>query len=905
MVAGDFNADGKDDIAALYDYGGGTCQMHVFLTNSAGTEVEGGYWQTWYACTTAGYYYANQVTGRMVAGDFNGDGKDDIAAMYDYGDNKAQLHYLLTNSTVGGFDSTAWHVSEMNTNYNAALVQWRMVSGDYDGDGKDDIAALYDYTYYDATDSGQVQVFRSTGTDFASKEWWYYGGKRAYDASKTAGLVSADYNGDGKAEIHALYDMGSGQANVYEFRKKEDFALDRFALVTDARNSYAVLVEDENAASGLLESVTNGTNAAIRYTYDGNGNITEIHEGTQLKARYAYDSLNQLIREDNAYTGKTVTYTYDAGGNILGKTEYTYTTGELGSPTRSVVYGYTDSTWKDLLTSYDGTAITYDEIGNPLNWRGGMSFTWQNGRQLAGISKDGLTASYAYNDSGIRLRKTVNGVETRYFLNGSLILSEITGDVQTDYYYDESGNVFGFKRGDSEYYYIRNGQGDIIGILDSSGTQIVSYVYDSWGKLVSVTDASGNDKSGDASFIGNLNPFRYRGYYYDTESGLYYLQSRYYDPEVGRFINADAEVASVGESVQGYNLFAYCFNNPVNLFDENGNWPSWAKKLVAAVAVVAVVTVVAAVTVATAGAGTAVAAVAVGAAKGAAIGLVTGAATGAATGYLATGTLEGTLNGMADGALSGSITGAVTGGIQGGMSYTPKPTAATTPSSGACFVQGTAVLTSTGLVAIEKLRSGDRVWAENPETGERALKEVVQTFVRETDELIHISVLEEEIIATAEHPFYVPQKGWTSAVQLRAGDILVLNNGKYVTVEKVQHEFLEVPVKVYNFEVQDFHTYYVGRNSVLVHNACSVPKSTPKLTKSTGVKNTPDQNAVIQLAKENRKGLSMENAKTLVEWAKEYNLPGNPRIDMGHPGRGIVSQSPHAHIGPVNHIPIF
>ena len=557
VVAGDFNADGKDDIAALYDYGGGTCQMHVFLTNSAGTEVEGGYWQTWYACTTAGYYYANQVTGRMVAGDFNGDGKDDIAAMYDYGDNKAQIHYLLTNSTGSGFDSTAWHVSEMNTNYNAALVQWRMVSGDYDGDGKDDIAALYDYTYYDATDSGQVQVFRSTGTDFASKEWWYYGGKRAYDASKTAGLVSADYNGDGKAEIHALYDMGSGQANVYEFRKKEDFALDRFALVTDAWNSYAVLVEDENAASGLLESVTNGTNAAIRYTYDGNGNITEIREGTQLKARYAYDSLNQLIREDNAYTGKTVTYTYDAGGNILGKTEYTYTTGELGSPTRSVVYGYTDSTWKDLLTSYDGTAITYDEIGNPLNWRGGMSFTWQNGRQLAGISKDGLTASYAYNDSGIRLRKTVNGVTTQYYLNGSLILSEVTGNVQTDYYYDESGNVFGFKRGDSEYYYIRNGQGDIIGILDSSGTQIVSYVYDSWGKLVSISGSQ-------AETIGETNPFRYRGYYYDTESGLYYLQSRYYDPEVGRFLNADSAIGVNGD-IHAYNLFAYCKNGPVSL----------------------------------------------------------------------------------------------------------------------------------------------------------------------------------------------------------------------------------------------------------------------------------------------------------------------------------------------------
>ena len=210
------------------------------------------------------------------------------------------------------------------------------------------------------------------------------------------------------------------------------------------------------------------------------------------------------------------------------------------------------------------------KIGNPLNWRGGMSFTWQNGRQLAGISKDGLTASYAYNDSGIRLRKTVNGVATQYYLNGSMIVAEVTGDVQTDYYYDESGNVFGFKRGDSEYYYIHNGQGDIIGILDSSGTQIVSYVYDSWGKLVSISGSQ-------AETIGEANPFRYRGYYYDTETGLYYLNSRYYDPEVGRFLNADGEIANIGGEVSGYNLFSYCFNNPVNMSDFISQWPNWGK----------------------------------------------------------------------------------------------------------------------------------------------------------------------------------------------------------------------------------------------------------------------------------------------------------------------------------------
>ena len=150
----------------------------------------------------------------------------------------------------------------------------------------------------------------------------------------------------------------------------------------------------------------------------------------------------------------------------------------------------------------------------------------------------------------------------QYYLNGSMIVAEVTGDVQTDYYYDESGNVFGFKRGNSEYYYIRNGQGDIIGILDSSGTQVVSYVYDSWGKLVSISGSQ-------ADTIGEMNPFRCRGYYYDTESGLYYLQSRYYDPEIGRFINADGWLGANGD-ILAYNLLAYCGNNPVNLSDPTG-----------------------------------------------------------------------------------------------------------------------------------------------------------------------------------------------------------------------------------------------------------------------------------------------------------------------------------------------
>ncbi len=199
--------------------------------------------------------------------------------------------------------------------------------------------------------------------------------------------------------------------------------------------------------------------------------------------------------------------------------------------------------------------------------------------------------------------------------------------------------------------------------VDSTGAAVVSYIYDSWGKLIASTGTLANT-------VGLNNPFRYRGYVYDTETGWYYLQSRYYNPELCRFVSADVYL-STGQGVLGHNAFAYCGNNPVNMSDETGTWPSWVKKVVAAVAVVAVVAAVAAVTVATAGAGTAAAVIAVGAAKGAAIGMASGAAIGAATGAVrhrvSTGSWSGAgtaaLNGMGDGALSGAVTGAITGAV--------------------------------------------------------------------------------------------------------------------------------------------------------------------------------------------------------------------------------------------------
>ena len=197
-----------------------------------------------------------------------------------------------------------------------------------------------------------------------------------------------------------------------------------------------------------------------------------------------------------------------------------------------------------------------------------MSFTWVNGRQLGALQKGDLNVSYSYNSDGLRVSKTVNGVKTEYVWDGSSLIGQKTGNNVLVYLYAADG-LAGFQYNGVNYYYLKNGQGDVIGILNSSGTLVAKYTYDAWGNLLSVTDAAGTDKSADASFIGNINPIRYRSYYYDTETGVYYLQSRYYDPEVGRFINADG-ILGANQDILSYNLFAYCSNNPINFCDSTG-----------------------------------------------------------------------------------------------------------------------------------------------------------------------------------------------------------------------------------------------------------------------------------------------------------------------------------------------
>ena len=211
----------------------------------------------------------------------------------------------------------------------------------------------------------------------------------------------------------------------------------------------------------------------------------------------------------------------------------------------------------------------------------GASYSWQ-GRELTKVTSGSNTYSYKYNADGIRTSKTVNGTKTEFFLNGSQILAQKTGDATMLFFYDSTGKRVGFANGDTLYYYLYNVQGDVIAIMRAATGQVVArYSYDAWGKCT-VTNASGYT-------VGEKNPFRYRGYYYDTETGLYYLNSRYYNPEFGRFINADTtDVLSLPyyHPVQ-YNLFSYCNNNPVNDSDNDGQL-SWLAKIAIGVAAIAV-----------------------------------------------------------------------------------------------------------------------------------------------------------------------------------------------------------------------------------------------------------------------------------------------------------------------------
>lgn len=310
------------------------------------------------------------------------------------------------------------------------------------------------------------------------------------------------------------------------------------------------------------------------YESDALGNITKITDSTFGFHSYEYDSRGFLIKADDE------TYSYDKNGNIVKKGDYTLTY---------------DSSIKDRLVSFNGTKIEYDS-SNPLNPRKYGSNTYQfEGRRLVRWLYGGGYYDYVYNDEGLRIKKTdYRGITWNYIYDGNKLIREKSINNTLDFLYDEYDNLYGFIKDNSEkYLYIRDQLQNIIGITDINGKIVVKYSYDAWGALKNIEDTS-------SSGIGKLNPFRFKGYYYDNESSMYYCKTRYYVPQWGRWLSADSPSELKPENITELNLFCYCNNNPILGYDPNGliNWWKLGAIILGAVAIVAAV----AVTVATCGA---------------------------------------------------------------------------------------------------------------------------------------------------------------------------------------------------------------------------------------------------------------------------------------------------------------
>ena len=311
------------------------------------------------------------------------------------------------------------------------------------------------------------------------------------------------------------------------------------------------------SVTNLVSSITQpGCNCG--YGYDDNGNIASATLNGKWTG-YTYDALGQLIQvNDHSDTrsgenGTTWKYTYDLGGNILKKERFAYA--DTTTPLETVTYTYGDANWRDKLTAVNGSTICYDAIGNPLN-DGTWTYTWQNGRQLQKMQKAGVTVEFVYNADGLRVQKTVNGVATKYTLHGKNVVHMTSGADELHFFYDAQNRPAVVVYNGTAYAYVKSLQGDVVAILDENGNAVVSYGYDAWGAPLWCTGEL-------AETLGKVQPFRYRGYVFDEETGLYYLRSRYYNPRWGRFVNADGAIIQK-------NLFAYCSNGPIVGYDPSG-----------------------------------------------------------------------------------------------------------------------------------------------------------------------------------------------------------------------------------------------------------------------------------------------------------------------------------------------
>lgn len=534
-----------------------------------------------YADANVGQRYVyNELTGN-VDREINRLGVETTYTYYDTGEKKTESFdiYEYQYNVKGGL--TKVYVDGVNTlsnnydeNYNLTsevYANGQSIRYEYDDNGNlikqyhnDNISAYLTYTY-DEDNTLLEKVNTDTGLKYV------YGDNNSVNIYKISDNTL----------VHSYNEFISEADEENDVDEKTDVTETNFGVtysstIKDGSISYDFgnntveysYTENDNSITSNFIKYNNSSVLSSSYTHDNNGNITEKTYNNSISVTNVYDDKGRI--SSTSYGNKTYNYTYDANGQLTAangpnySAEYTYDSrGNITSKNvngATTTFRYVNNGWNDKLTSVNSTNLTYDANGNLLTY-GDKSFTWSSGRNLDCITDGDNIYSYTYDENGIRTSKTVNGLTTYYNSKDGVILSQSDG-IDTMYFqYDSNGIPLGFIHNGVQYFYITNQMGDVIAITDTDGTVVGNYEYDAWG-TVTLSDSD----------IANLNPLRYRGYYYDNETGYYYLQSRYYDANICGFINSDDLEFIDKNAYCGTNSFSYCANDPINKSDPTGHF---------------------------------------------------------------------------------------------------------------------------------------------------------------------------------------------------------------------------------------------------------------------------------------------------------------------------------------------
>jgi RHS repeat-associated protein len=645
------------------------------------------------------------------------------------------------------------------------------------------------------------------------------------------GFDEYEYDYAGNITSHTSNSLGLQQQTTYQYNHLNQLTQQ------SVQNDFSIHYQYDNGLLRRIQTDGNSTenfqddNKSLKYEYFNDGKVKSIvyprlRDARYLRTEYTYDKLNRLNTLVN-YLGDSVKsrfeYTYDKNDNIMsiskdGQAPIQYKYDKLNrmieitGPERVIKY------------HYDSRGNRIASINHNLDSSSDTQFKYNALNQLSSVKKDNqIETTYDYNSQGLRSVKTTGNdkVFYNYDLDGRIISeSNGTNQIEANYIWGQGRVLVKHEKSvGGQYYYLYNGHGDVIEILDDHGNTVNSYQYDEWGNITNQVEAI-------------INPFKYTGEVFDEESGLYYLRARYYDPTSGRFISKDTYEGNITNPLS-LNQYTYVGNNPLKYIDPSGhmrldqidsllngmkqsgfdavkdllNTPGALKELV--------------------------------------MGLMAGeltftdiaksmaASTIGPFRYLGNNFNGAILNPFASdkevydyGKQLGNALQTIIGSFGGAAAIkiiskaAPKLGKILTKAEGCnCFTAGTKVLTDEGEKPIEEIEVGDKVLAKSDETGEVAYKEVVGLFQKQADEIYYVHIGDEIIEVTAEHPFWLNSKGWTFVKDLKVGDLLVSSDGTKLAIDKIEKEPREATV--YNFEVREFNSYFVSNLEIWVHN-CSV-----------------------------------------------------------------------------------